>query len=60
MSKNVTFSICRYDFEGDWVEDGYFIHIDDKNLILKFNKLSDVEDLRDSLTNIIEEIRNDY
>jgi len=60
MSEKVYFSTCRYDFEGDLVDDAFFIHLEDRGVILRFEDVPEIEDFRNSLNKIIEEIKNEY
>lgn len=60
MSEKVYFSVCSYDFEGDLVDDSFFVHLEDRNVILRFKDVPEIEDFRNSLTKLIEEIKAEY
>ena len=60
MSERVFFSVCDYDFEGDLIDDSFFIHLEDRGVILKFKSVPEIEDLRNSLNKIIDEIKAEY
>jgi hypothetical protein len=57
--KEVSFSLNMYDDEGDKFVDGVLIHLD-KNIILRFESIEEVEDFTKKLTNITSEIRRDW